>query len=118
MDDQQGRDLAADRNSQRIAAKGCRVGTLPLRLSWHGEHLSCPQNLPKALILREIKCLAAAIVNMRNEDRAAVGHPEFIARKRRKTPRVQVALVVKEISRVERRIAHKLDRKSTRLNSS
>ncbi len=46
---------------------------------------------------------------MRNEDRAAVGHPEFIARKRRKTPRVQIALVVKEISRIERRIAHKLE---------
>src|SRR5260370_26285002 len=46
---------------------------------------------------------------MRNEDWAAVSHPEFIARKRRKTPRVQVALVVKEISRIERCIAHKLE---------
>src|SRR5260370_24481714 len=111
---QQRRDLAADWNGQRIhtnriLGKSHDVDTLPLRLSWHGEHLRCPQNVPEPLIFREIKCLSAAIVNMRYEDRAAVGHPEFIARKRRKTPLVQVALVVKEISRIERRIAHKLE---------
>jgi len=40
---------------------------------------------------------------------AAVGHAEFIAGKRRETPSVQIALVVKEISRVESRIADKFE---------
>ena len=112
---QQRRNFAADRNGQGIAAKSCRVDSLPLRLSRHGEYLRCPQNLPESLIFREIKCLAPAIVNMRNEDRTAVGDSEFIARERRKAPRVQIVLVVKEISRVECRIAHKLKQTSVHL---
>ena len=65
--------------------------------------------MPEALILREIKCLAAAIVNSRKDDRAAVGHAEFIAGKRRETPSVYIALAVKEISRVEGGIANKFE---------
>src|SRR5258708_4366383 len=47
---------------------------------------SGPENLPEALILREIKCLAAAIVEARNEDRAAARH--FISRRDRKSTRL------------------------------
>src|SRR5260370_11196501 len=70
---EKGRDAAVDRNGQRIAGKSGGVDTLPFRESQHGKYLSSPENLPEALILREIKCRAAAIVDARKEDRAAVG---------------------------------------------
>ena len=111
---EQRRDAVVDWNGQRIhrnrvSGKSHDVDSLPLRLSRHGKYLRGSENLPEALILREIKCLAAAIVDARKEDRAAVGHAELIACKRRETPSVQIALVVKEISRVEGRIADKFE---------
>src|SRR5438132_2654655 len=112
---QQCRDFAAYRNRQRVAGKGGGVDSLPLRLRRHREYLRRPQNLPEPLVLREVKCLAAAIVNMRNEHRPAVGYAKFVSRKRREAPRVHVAFVIEKISRVERSIAHKLEQASMHL---
>ena len=76
---EQGHDAAVDRNGQRIggskliAGKRGGVDSLPLRLRGNREHLRGSENLPEALILREIKCLATAIVDSRKVDRAAVG---------------------------------------------
>src|SRR6266849_2689439 len=112
---EQRRDAAADGNGQRIhrnriLGKSHDVDSLPLGLSRHREYLCGSKNLPEALILREIKCLATAIVNSRKDDRAAVGDAEFIAGKRRETARAQIALVVEVISRVEGCIADKFEK--------
>src|SRR6267142_2940249 len=111
---EQRRDAAADGNGQRIhrnriLGKSHDVDSLPLGLSRHREYLCGSMNLPEALILREIKCLATAIVNSRKDDRAAVGDTEFIAGKRRETGSAQIAPVVKIIPRVEGWIADKFE---------
>src|SRR6266403_741396 len=107
---EQGRDLVANGNGQCIAGECSCVDSLPLGLSRHREYLRGSKNLPEALILREIKCFAAAIVNSRKHDRAAVGDAEFIAGKRRETTSAQIALVVEIISRIEGRIADKFEK--------
>src|SRR6266850_3248044 len=106
---EQRRDAAADGNGEGIAGKCGGVHSLPLRGGRHRENLRGPENLPEALILREIKCFASAIINSREDDGTAVGDAEFIARKRRETASVQIALVVKKIPRVEGRIADKFE---------
>ena len=68
-----------------------------------------PKNLPEALILAEIICFAAAVVDLWQHHRAAVGHAEFVARKWRNAPRVQVVAVIKKITRIERRVAHEFE---------
>src|SRR6266403_6119052 len=78
-------DAAADGNSQSIAGKCGGVDALPLRDGRHREYLRGPENLPEALILREVKCLATAIINSREEDGAAVGDAEFVTGIRRET---------------------------------
>src|SRR5216684_7061179 len=106
---EQRRDAAADGNGQRIAGKCGGVDALPLRRGRHREYLRGPENLPEALIFREIKCYPSDIIDSREDDRPAVGDTEFIAGKRWETASVQIALVVKIISRVEGRIADKLE---------
>src|SRR6266404_8514215 len=103
-------DAAADGNSQSIAGKCGGVDALPLRDGRNREYLGGPENLSEALILREIKCLTTSIVNSWKDDGAAVGETEFIAGKRRETASAQIALVVKVISCVERRIADKFEK--------
>src|ERR1700674_3993792 len=82
---EQGRDSAADGNGQRIAGKCGGVDSLPLRDGRHREYLCGTENLTEALLLREIKCFASAIINSREDHGAAVGDTEFIAGKRRET---------------------------------
>src|SRR6266850_3845096 len=103
-------DAAADGNGQSIAGKCRGVDSLPLRDGRNREYLRGPENLPEALILREIKCLVTAIVNSRKHDGAAASETELIAGKRRETASAQIALVVKVVSRVERRIADKFEK--------
>src|SRR6266436_532161 len=103
-------DAAADGNSQSIAGKCGGVDALPLRDGRNREYLGGPENLPEALILREIKCLTTSIVNSWKDNGATVGETEFIAGKRRETASAQIALVVKVISCVERRIADKFEK--------
>src|SRR5260370_27616415 len=84
-----------ERSAYRREKLRCRFPASPRESA--REILAWSRELAEALILREIKCLAAAIVDARKEDRSAVGHAELIACKRRENPNVQIPLLVKAI---------------------
>src|SRR6202040_586661 len=85
------------------------IDALPLRNGRNRKHLRRPQYLPEALILAEIKSLAAAIVDSWNDHWTAVGSSKFVANKRRNAARIDIAFVIKEISRIKRGVANKCE---------
>src|SRR5262249_30462719 len=71
-------------------------------------------HLAEALILTEEKCLAAAVVEMREHDRPADGHAELVAREWRNAARIEIVFVIEEIASVEGGVADKF--KGTAMN--
>src|SRR5258708_1809596 len=91
-------------NGQRVSGKCSGIDSLPLGERWHREHLRSAQNLPKALILAEIKCLPTAIVNAGKHERSAIGSSKLVANKWRDAAWVESILMVEEISSIKRGI--------------
>ena len=108
-------DGRVHRHRQRVAGKSEGVDSLALGCGGDGKDLRRAQHLPKALILAKIKRAVAAVVNLRNHDRAAVGKAEFIAHKRRNAALVGDALVIKIIARVEGGIAGEFEEAAVHL---
>ncbi len=115
------RDLRTHRHKQRVTGrsrrfrKGGCVDPFSFVGGRHRENLRRSQHLAETRVLAKEKCLPAPVINSRQHHRPADRHAEFVAHKRRNPPRVQVACVIKEIPRIESRIAHKFKRASMQL---
>src|SRR6185437_628375 len=79
-----------------------------------GHDLCSSQNLAEALVLHEIKSALAAIIDIRNKNRPAIGETKLIAPERRNSSRVGGRRMIEVIARVEGGIADKLEDRSVK----
>ncbi len=77
-----------DGYGKRIAGKSRRINPDSLLLGRNGEHLSCAEDLTEALILRVVKQLSSAVVNVRDKNRTTIGKSELVPLERRNAARI------------------------------
>src|SRR6185312_13502894 len=82
--------------------------------SRHRHHLRSSKHLAKTLVLNEVKGAIVAVVNVWNENWAAVGKAEFVTSKGWNSSRIGGRRVIKIIARVESRVAYKLEDRSVK----
>ena len=75
----------------------------------HGHHLGGAEHLAEALVLREVEGALAAVEDVREIDRAAVGEAELVAAEGRNAAGIGGRGVVKVVARVEGGVAHELE---------
>ena len=92
-------------------ANTTRISGLPV-CRGQGHHLRGAQHLAKSLVLGDIEGALAAIVEMGDVDRAAVGETKLIAAKGRNAAGIGDGGVVKVVARIEGGVAHKLENRS------
>src|SRR5665213_170325 len=98
------RDARIDWHCERIhktVRKSQRIQPGAIICIGYRHHLRSAKHLAEALVLREIKSAAAAIVKVRQEDGPSIGEPKFVAAKRRNPAGIGERRVIKVIARVE-----------------
>ena len=95
-----------------VAGKGRGVEAGALRGRGHGEHLGGSEHLAEALVLAEVEGLAAAVVEVGNDDGAAVGEAELVAAEGRNAAGVGDGGVVEVIAGVEGGVAQELEERA------
>ena len=80
----------------------------------HRHHLRGSQHLPEALVLREVEGSLAAVIDVGNEDRAAIGESELVAAERRNSSRVRRGGMVEVVARVEGGVAHEFEERAVK----
>src|SRR6185437_6131368 len=106
-----GGDLRVDGDLQRVGGSvgiGNGVLTGALGHGWDGDDLGCSEDLAKALILAEVEGAATTVIDMREDDRAAVGESKLVSAKRRNAARLGDGRVVEIVARVEGGVAKEL----------
>ena len=78
----------------------------------HRHDLCGSEHLAESLILREVESALAAVVDVRKEDRAAVGESELVAAEGRNAARIGGGGMIEVVACVEGGVAHKLEKRT------
>ena len=89
-----------------------RIDACALGRGRHRHHLRGSQHLPESLVLREVESALAAVVNMRNVDRAAIRESELVAPEGRNAPGIRGRGMVEIVARVKGGVAHELKKRA------
>jgi hypothetical protein len=102
-------DCGIGSDDEDVAGEGAGVEAIAFELSGDRQDLGGAEHLAKALVLAEVKGLAAAVVDVRDDDRAAVGEAEFVAAKWRDSSGIGDGGVVEVVAGVERGVPQELE---------
>src|SRR5450631_1427301 len=106
------RNRSIHRHVEDIARVGGRVQSGALIRCRHGQDLSGSQILSEALIFTEIEGLAAAVIDVRNNYRAAIGKAEFISLKGWNATGIFRVGVIEVVASVEGGVANELEQRA------